>query len=109
MSEPVNLDNLHEMTGGDKDLEQELFQVFISSSDKCLSELKTNTATGQEEEWRVQAHAWKGMSLNLGAEALGNLCATAQTEYLIAEDKKLQMLAQIEEEYTRVKEFLTSC
>lgn len=106
MSESVNLENLHEMTGGDKDLEKELFEVYLSSADKCLESLRANTANGNEEVWRTQAHAWKGMSLNLGAEALGKLCAEAQMNHTAPQEEKAKMLASIEAEYEKVKEFL---
>lgn len=106
MTDSVNLDNLHEMTGGDVDLEKELFEVFLTSSDECFQKLSTTTGAGQEEEWRTNAHAWKGMSLNLGAEILGKLCAKAQLENLLPTDKKLELLAEIEAEFDRVKKYL---
>lgn len=108
MTDPVNLDNLREMTGGDPALEKELFGVYISSSENCLATLKDNVAAGKEETWRTQAHAWKGMSLNLGAEALGALCADAQMNHLAPQEKKTEMLANIEAEYTRVKAYLST-
>ncbi|MGE0109697.1 MAG: Hpt domain-containing protein [Bdellovibrionales bacterium] len=106
MTDPVNLENLREMTGGDADLEKELFSVYLTSSEDCLTALRNSTGTGQEEEWRTQAHAWKGMSLNLGAQELGSLCATAQMEHLVPEEKKKEMLAAIEAAYEKVKAFL---
>jgi len=92
MTNPVTLDNLREMTGGDKALEKELFDVYITSCETCLSALKAATESGKEEEWRTQAHAWKGMSLNLGAETLGNLCAQAQIDNLAPTEKKMKCL-----------------
>lgn len=106
MSESVNLDNLREMTSNDKELEKELFAVYLDASEKCLQALRTNTGAGQEETWRTQAHAWKGMSLNLGAEPLGKLCAEAQMNHTVPEEQKKQMLAAIEAEYAKVKDFL---
>ena len=106
MTHPVNLENLHEMTGGDRDLEKELFDVYLGSSEECLRALRTNQIQGQEEAWRTQAHAWKGMSLNLGAEKLGSLCAAAQMNHLSSPEDKAKMLADIEAEYANVKEFL---
>jgi len=108
MSNAVNLENLHEMTGGDRDLEKELFDVYLTSSDKCLDALRANTGNGNEEAWRSQAHAWKGMSLNLGAEPLGKLCAEAQMNHMAAPEEKTKLLAQITEEYEKVKTFLKS-
>lgn len=106
MTESVNLDNLHEMTGGDNDLEKELFEVYISAAEACLKALETNQGAGQEEVWRTQAHAWKGMSLNLGAEPLGKLCAEAQTKHLAPPEEKAKMFETIKAEYELVKAFL---
>lgn len=106
MSEPVNLDNLREMTGGDPTLEAELFGVYLSAAEDCLRAMKGALAPGQEEDWRAQAHAWKGMSLNLGAEALGALCAQAQQNPNAPQDKKTDMITAIETEYERVKAYL---
>ena len=108
MTTVVNLDNLHEMTGGDKDLEKELFEVYLSSSEECLKALRLNSDEGNEETWRTQAHAWKGMSLNLGAETLGKLCAEAQMSHLSPTAEKEKMLAAIEAEYEQVKAYLKS-
>lgn len=46
------------------------------------------------------------MSLNLGAEKLGGLCATAQMNHLAPPDEKAKMLAEIEAEFAQVKDFL---
>lgn len=108
MSDPVNLENLREMTGGDKALEKELFDVFLTSSDDCLKALESNQGAGQEETWRTQAHAWKGMSLNLGAEPLGKLCAEAQMNHLAPPEEKARMLAAIKTEYENVRTYLQS-
>ncbi len=108
MTDSVNLENLHEMTGGDQALEKELFSVYLSSSDSCLEALRANAGAGNEETWRAQAHAWKGMSLNLGAEALGKLCAEAQMNNQAPPEKKAEMLAAIEEEYGKVKVYLSA-
>jgi len=108
MTDPVNLDNLREMTGGDSELEKELFGVYLSSSEACLTALKANTQEGQEELWRTQAHAWKGMSLNLGADMLGTICADAQANHLAPAEKKAEMLTAMEAEYARVKAYLTT-
>lgn len=106
MTEAVNLENLHEMTGNDPELEKELFSVFLVSAEKCLDALRISTGVGAEETWRTQAHALKGMSLNLGAEELGKLCAQGQTGKDANESEKKALLQQIEEAYAGVKAFL---
>ncbi|NTU76908.1 MAG: hypothetical protein HGA90_03725 [Alphaproteobacteria bacterium] len=106
MTSPVNLDNLREMTSGDAALEHELFEVFVSSSEECLAGLTASCGLGAEKVWYTQSHAWKGMSLNLGAEKLGTLCAEAQMNASAGAAEKEKMLAEIKEEYGKVKSFL---
>ncbi len=106
MNESVNLENLRGITNGNIELEKELFDVYIESAEECLKGLETSTGEGQDQEWRTQAHAWKGMSLNLGAETLGKLCADAQFNHTMPHDEKVKMLDAIKAEYENVKEFL---
>jgi HPt (histidine-containing phosphotransfer) domain-containing protein len=106
MTMPVNLSNLRDMTGGDSELEKELFQVFIESSEECLKHLQACCKAEAEEEWRKQAHAWKGMSFNLGADQLGDLCKDAQERHTAAVSEKMQMLSELQEQYKQVKQYL---
>lgn len=102
----VNLENLRGITNGNAELEKELFDVYVESADVCLKALEDNQGEGQDQEWRTQAHSWKGMSLNLGAEILGKLCAEAQLNHTAAPEEKAKMLEAIKAEYENVKKFL---
>jgi HPt (histidine-containing phosphotransfer) domain-containing protein len=109
VSAAVNLDNLRNMTGGDIEMERELFNAFLDSSDECLEFLRVNCGNGAEEAWRRRAHAWKGISLNLGAEQLGNLCKNAQEHSTASVEEKLQMLVELQKEYDKVRLHLQAC
>jgi HPt (histidine-containing phosphotransfer) domain-containing protein len=106
MNASVNLANLHEMTDGDTQMEHELFQVFLESSEECLAHLRTSCNQGAEQEWRHHVHAWKGISFNLGAEHLGQLCKQAQDNCVAPIEEKLRMLADLQKEYEQVRLFL---
>jgi histidine phosphotransfer protein HptB len=106
MSDPVDLANLRDMTGGDKDIERELFEVFITSSEECLAGLKASLFSKDDETWRGRAHAWKGISYSLGAEKLGALCKEAQEGYSVSYMEKQRMLEEMENEYQEVKHYL---
>ena len=56
--------------------------------------------------WRRQAHALKGMSLNLGATKLGNLCDKGQDSPLAPPAEKNELLKNIRAEYEEVRQFL---
>jgi histidine phosphotransfer protein HptB len=103
---PVDLAALREITGGDADIERELFETFLQSATECVAALKAGYPLGRKDEWRKQAHALKGASLNLGAARLGQLCGEAQDSYQGSPEEKLGMLAAIEAEFARVKAFL---
>lgn len=102
----INLDNLHEMTGGDVGVEKQLFQMFLDSTEECLAALATGWQAGKEEIWRKQSHALKGSALNLGAMHLGEMCKEAQESFEAAPERKQAILAGIQAEYAEVREQL---
>lgn len=105
--DPVNLNNLRDITGGDTEIEKELFQVFLDSAQDCLTALATSCAADDTETWRKQSHAFKGISYNLGAEALGDICRTAQDSATTSDIKeKRVMLAALQHEFSRVQDYL---
>jgi len=77
MGDPVNLSYLRGLTGGDREMEKSLFEVFLSSSEECIAHLGNNCVGGENEDWRQQAHALKGSAMNMGAETLAAVCAKA--------------------------------
>jgi len=106
MKPAVDLTNLNDMIGDDPDLRAELFKEFIKSSEESLAVLRASCDEASQEIWRKESHSMKGISLNLGAEALGELCKTAQEHYTDPAAAKRELLSQIETEYSRVKDFL---
>jgi HPt (histidine-containing phosphotransfer) domain-containing protein len=99
MTNPVDLTDLRSMTDGDRDLEISLFQEFFSSCETSINLLYANCSIGQNEIWRSSAHALKGVSLNLGAKKLGDLCKKAQDNPSASEDEKKILLEEILAEY----------
>lgn len=102
----VNFNNLQEITGGDPAMESELFELFLSSSVDCINGLRDALASGDEKAWRNHAHAFKGISFNLGAAPLGDICKKAQEEFQSSNDAKKTMLADMEAEMENVKKAL---
>jgi HPt (histidine-containing phosphotransfer) domain-containing protein len=106
MEPPVDLTNLHSMTDNDTELEKALFEEFFSSFEKGMSSMQANCSKATAGTWRSDAHALKGIALNLGAAALGNLCKIAQDKSEADEGAKQEILKNITAEYGRVEEFL---
>lgn len=106
MSAPVDLDNLRSITDGDEEIEKALFEEFFSSSEASLRVMQSSVGPEGNEIWRQQAHAIKGVSLNLGANRLSDLCKKAQDHYQISEIDKRELLTLIQDEYSKVCAYL---
>ena len=105
MVDPVDLANLRSMTDGDVEMEHALFGEFFKAFDHGIAALQSSLAA-DAEEWRKTAHALKGISLNLGAMALGSYCTQAQNESTASASAKTALLEQMRSEYGRVHAFL---
>lgn len=106
MSNVVDLTNLRSMTDGDVELERALFEEFNSSCDASINTLTGATADESAEKWRSAAHAMKGISSNLGAQRLAELCKRAQEISNQGMSEKHNVLEEIKSEYAQVKTFL---
>lgn len=106
MTDCVDLANLRTITGGDPGVERELFTIFIESAAECISALQANTGADGSDEWRRQAHAFKGISHALGATHLGDLCREAQHCPPENLDEKARLANAIAAEHARVVVFV---
>jgi HPt (histidine-containing phosphotransfer) domain-containing protein len=109
MDQPIDFNNLRLITGGDAEMESELFQVFLESADQCMKDIRAAMTTQDNEGWKVHTHAFKGICVNLGAMPLGALCSKAQHEHLAPSAEKQVMLSAMESELKRVQEALKAC
>lgn len=101
--EHIDLTNFREMTDGDSELEKALFTEFFSSCEQGITSLQESNRQGNNEAWRAQSHALKGISLNIGADRLGELFMQGQDKPLAEPAEKEKLLKAIESEYTEVK------
>lgn len=106
MATPVDLTALREITDGDPELERELFQVFFASAETCIIALDASTGVDTQETWRKQAHAFKGIALNIGAQELGAWCKKAQDASSESAQHKHALLQDIKTAYAQVTAFL---
>jgi HPt (histidine-containing phosphotransfer) domain-containing protein len=106
MMQPVDLTNLRAMLDGDKDLELALLEEFIRSSTACLNSMAAGIGDAAGEMWRTQSHSLKGISINLGAMRLGELCKQAQDAYTLPAAERLPLYHAIEAELADVHQFL---
>ncbi len=106
MNYPVDLTNMREMTGGDAALENMLFGEFFKSAESCIGGMADTHQTLHHETFRKNAHAFKGIALNIGANQLSALCKEAQDGCALPASDKSVLLQCIREEYVRVKNYL---
>jgi DNA-binding response OmpR family regulator len=72
----IDLVHLSGFTDGDRQLEDELLTLFLSSADVYLTRMREALRTGQS--WKPVAHALKGASANLGARRVMELALAAE-------------------------------
>lgn len=106
MTLAVDLTNLRSMTGGDANLEKQLFDQFYDEFETGLQFLENYIQENNAEEWRRKSHALKGLALNLGAADLSSLCKKAQETYQSENALKIALLKNIRSEYDVVRQFL---
>lgn len=104
----IDLSNLREMTGGDAELERELFAEFIRSGAEFVQTLAASTDDAHRAQWRACAHAFKGTALNLGASHLGDLCKQAQDGFEKPAAEKQALLTQITAAFQEAKAYLAT-
>jgi HPt (histidine-containing phosphotransfer) domain-containing protein len=103
----VDLDALHELTGGDTEFERELIATFVSSGDQCLAEIVAALTVEDLETVGRRAHSLKGASANIHALPLSLAAAdleqAARTKALPAIDG---LVAQLRERLFAVNQQL---
>ncbi|MEN9262297.1 MAG: response regulator, partial [Thermostichus sp. HHBFW_bins_43] len=65
---PINQAHLERVSGGDREFERELLQVFASDAEEQLQQIRQAIAHQDGEALRKISHRLKGASANVGAE-----------------------------------------
>ncbi|MCB9988445.1 MAG: response regulator [Rhodospirillales bacterium] len=102
----VNIAHLETFTDGDRDIEQELFDIFCEQAEIALERLTKAQQADDENEWKASAHKFKGAAANLGAERLAALCLEAESGYQESAPRKQEFLAALQGGYGEVQGFL---
>ncbi len=88
----VDVNALHELTGGDAEFERELIDTFVESGDKCLKEILEAVRTSDFDTVGKRAHALKGASVNIHAH---RLAAAASNLELAARNNSLREIGSL--------------
>ncbi|MBI1292617.1 hypothetical protein GC173_15475 [bacterium] len=72
--QPVDMERLNLITGGDEEMIQELVDLFVSDTTARIASMVESVARQDRLTLKRQAHAVKGASANMGATHLFNIC-----------------------------------
>ncbi len=86
---------------GDPNIVSELISIYLEDSTARLFEINRTVAIGDPAQIRRAAHALRGSSANLGANALAALCALL--EYSTGTAGAAELAARIEVEFENVR------
>lgn len=73
--EILNRPRLAEITGGDIEIDAELYNDYVLYTPEYIETIQTEVDT---TKWLKAVHALKGSSANIGADKLADLCLKAQ-------------------------------
>ena len=76
--EPIDLVHLARYTGGDRDINCEVFRLFSDHCAQSLRSLRTSLNAADGKGWCDTAHALKGAALGIGAFALAERAEVAE-------------------------------
>lgn len=95
---------LEEVTGGDREFEQELLEEFLTDTPNVFLRLSQAVTSGDFQRLQMECHALKGSSLSLGADALGSIAADMEMVARTGRgDGASDLLQDIEMEFERVR------
>ncbi|MEM7394490.1 MAG: response regulator, partial [Verrucomicrobiota bacterium] len=108
LAKRFNMDQFKNMTGADDEFMKEVATDFLEDGEKQVEQIKQFTDEKNLEKIGQNAHALKGVSANLGAEALSDLAH--HIELHATRNKDLagveSALDELEEEWDQVKDYL---
>jgi HPt (histidine-containing phosphotransfer) domain-containing protein len=70
---------LRDLTDGDAEFERELLETFVASARVLLAELRAGLMARDASAVAKDAHALKGVSLNVGATSMAKCAAELET------------------------------
>ena len=75
-----------------------MLELFLKSSRVSILALRASWQKDDPRSWRLTAHAMKGISLNIGAFPLSQLCDEAENNNALPAHEKEPLLIAVENE-----------
>jgi HPt (histidine-containing phosphotransfer) domain-containing protein len=109
MTPPIDMSRLQAIAGDDDALAQDLLELYRDDTASRFSAMREALAKGDKQALRMQAHALKGASANIGAGRMQALSKTLEEKALAGELEGSDLLIdQLAAEYKQVVEFISA-
>ena len=105
---PVDLGHLDRYTGGSKALNEEILRLFEGQCRELLAKMESFAGTTDAKSWRDIAHTLKGAARGVGAFALADAAAEAETADPSNAPRAKAALQQIKGKSQAVQTFIES-
>ena len=103
----VDLEHLARYTGGDRALDLEVLRLFVGQSSALIADMPAALAEADGKRWHYISHSLKGAARGIGAFALADLAAAAESLDLDCEPSKAKdMHGQLQESLEAVHAFI---
>jgi HPt (histidine-containing phosphotransfer) domain-containing protein len=107
MGGPVDLVHLARYTGGDSELNAEILKLFETQANDLVAQLQALLDAGDAKGWHSIHHSLKGAARGIGAFALADAAAAAETLDPCANSgQALAALGTLKERAEAVHEFI---
>jgi signal transduction histidine kinase/CheY-like chemotaxis protein len=90
----VNMEHLKKITNNNEKLTDKLLMMFLDQLESEFSNI-IELVSSNDQTSASQIHTLKGVSLNLGADDLGAICASIDKKYKNSEDISLEDIEQL--------------
>jgi len=104
----VDLKYLRNVIEDDRELEKELFIMFVENGKKNIQKMEKSIIENNSNDWYMASHAFKGASSSIGAFDLSKVLEIAQHSYLEDQQRKNEILVIINKEFDHVISFISS-
>lgn len=107
-TETIDLDHLARYTGGERQLNAEILQLFDGQISSMVAEMDAIIASGDVTRWREVAHTIKGAARGVGAFPMGDAAAKAEPVNPANPDEAKAAIRTLEQEARTVHDFIQS-
>ena len=99
----VDLDHLAQYTGGDRNLEDQLFGLFLSNAVRYIDDM---AQSGGGQAWKMAAHTLKGGARGIGAWDVADRSEMAEAALHAPDDARDRLIGELRDAIDRVRAFV---